>query len=140
MAGAEGRGRFGATAAAGGVTAGAATAIAAAGAETAGGVTAAAATGATRPVPCPDAYSPHSAWLNDDQVTELRVIGVRDSTPASPSTSLAKPHSARLGPVSTNTRAPASYSVRSPVTNCTGDATWRPRISRISSSAPGPVG
>ena len=43
------------------------------------------------------------------------------TSPSLPSTSSANPCNAFFGPTSTNTRAPASYSVCRPFTNCTGD-------------------
>ena len=94
-----------------------------------------------RPTPRPAAYSPHSAWLNDGDVAALRVVGEqREHVVVSPSTSSTKPCSAFFGPTSTKTRAPASYSVCRPLTNCTGEATWRPSMSSIVVATSAPVG
>ena len=57
------------------------------------------------PTPSPAAHRPHSAELNETTSPGLGWLVARLST-SSPSTSEAKPCSARLGPTSTKTRAP----------------------------------
>ena len=109
-----------------------------AGAVTAGGVEIAAA-GGCGAKPSPAAYKPHNAWLNDATSPVLGWLVNRAST-SSPRTSVTNPCNAFFGPTSTKTRAPAAWSVRSPFTNCTGEATCRARMSSICSSTSSPVG
>src|SRR5690348_5102308 len=129
----------GATAGAGWATAtGAATAAGAATGAGAAAGTGAAAAGKPRPA----AYRPHSAWLNATSSASFGWL-VNSATTSScvlPSTSSTKPCNAFFGPTSTNTRAPASYSVRNPFTNCTGEATCLARMSNICGTTSGPVG
>src|SRR5690242_14789126 len=63
--------------------------------------------------PSPAAYSPHSAWLSEAASPCLGwlVNSGRTSSWTEASTSSTNPYSAFFGPTSTNTRAPASYSV-----------------------------
>src|ERR1039457_1416114 len=90
--------------------------------------------------PRPAAYRPASAALKEGKSPFLGwlVNRVRTSSCSEPSTSSAKPCSARFGPTSTKTRAPASYRVCRPLTNWTGEATWRPSASSIRPAASGP--
>src|SRR5512132_334976 len=101
-------------------------------ADAAAGTTGRAAVGKPRPA----AYSPHSAWLNDGTSPNFGwLVNSAETSSCEPSTSSTKPCSAFFGPTSTKTRAPASYSVRRPLTNCTGEATCRPRTSSIVSTS-----
>src|SRR5512139_707345 len=94
---------------------------------------------AGRAYPRPAAQRPHSAALNDGTSPLLGwFVNSASTSSCAPSTSSTKPCSAFLGPTSTKTRAPASYSVFRPQTNWTGDATCRPsRSSIVSVSASG---
>ena len=62
----------------------------------------------SEPEPSPAAHRPHSAELNETTPPGLGWFVARLRTLSSPSTSEAKPCSARFGPTSTNTRAPCS--------------------------------
>ena len=109
--------------------------VATAAARTGAGAAAGAATGAGAAAgtsPMPAAYIPHRAWLN---ATASGVLGwfVNRATTSSypPRTSSTNPCRAFFGPTSMKTRAPASYSVLSPLTNWTGEAICLPAKSSI---------
>ena len=84
------------------------------------------------PYPRPAAYRPQSALIERGDVAELGMVGVeahhliargrRRRSPAAPA--WARPRRTRARPRVVQRAA-------SPVTNCTGEATWRARISTI---------
>ena len=96
---------------------------------------------AGRAAPNPAAYSPHSPWLNAVASASLGWLVDSADTPGRwPSVSSARLASARLGPTSTKVRTPSAYSVSRPLTNWTGEATWRASRSTIASRDPSPAG